>query len=133
MKNQKNDVLKTLGLFTVGGLLYNAIELLWRRRTHVSMFFVGGASFLVIGKIYCRFYKKCLTVRCTLSAIAVTVIEFVSGCILNRRLKLKVWNYENRPLNIKGQVCLLYSVLWGLLSIPAGWLYRQLRFADGHR
>lgn len=133
MKNRKNEVLKTLGLFTVGGLLYNGIELLWRRRTHFSMFLVGGASFLAIGRIYCRFYKRCLMVRCAISAIAVTVIEFVSGCFLNRRLKLKVWNYQKQPFNILGQVCLLYTVLWGFLSIPAGWLYRHLCSAEGQR
>ncbi len=133
MKNRNKKIGKTLGLFVLGGLLYNGIELLWRRRTHFSMFLVGGAAFLAIGRIYCRFCKRCLMVRCVLSAIAVTVIEFLSGCILNLGLKMKVWNYEKKRFNILGQVCLLYSTLWGILSIPAGWLYRHLLSADGHR
>ena len=37
---------------------------------------------------------------------------------------MNVWDYSGFPLNIMGQVCLLYSVLWGLLSIVAIPLYR---------
>ena len=39
-------------------------------------------------------------------------------------MHMNVWDYSGFPLNIMGQVCLLYSVLWGLLSIVAIPLYR---------
>ncbi len=112
-------------LFLLGGTVYVLIELCWRRRSHPSMFVVGGLCFGIIGKIYAAFAARTLWVRCTLSALAVTAVEFVSGCLLNLHLKCAVWDYTDKRCNLLGQVCLLYTVLWGLLSIPAGALYQR--------
>ena len=120
---KKADIPCGICLFSLGGLLYNLIEILWRGHTHWSMFWVGGACFRLIGKIYSVCSHTKLYLRCFLSAVAVTVVEFISGCYFNLHLKLEVWNYAGRPLNICGQVCLLYSVFWGVLSIPAGLLH----------
>lgn len=146
MKHQKTAKIPCgICLFFLGGMLYNLIEILWRGRTHWSMFLVGGICFRLIGKIYGAFSKIHLLVRCLLSAVAVTAVEFFSGCYFNLYLRLEVWNYAGRPLNICGQVCLLYSFLWGILSIPAGLLHthcekgltrisRKIYFsAEGHK
>ena len=110
----------------IGGLGYNLIELLWRGRTHWSMFFVGGACFQLIGQVGHR-VKAPLAVRCGLCALGVTAVELVSGCILNLWLKLGVWDDSRMKYNIKGQVCLLYSVFWLLLSAAALPLYALCR------
>jgi uncharacterized membrane protein len=137
---KKKNQLWGIYLFVLGGLLYNLIEILWRRRTHWSMFLVGGICFRLIGRIYEKLEKFHISVRCIFSAIGITIIEFFSGCYFNRHLKLNVWDYSKMPLNIKGQVCLVYTVLWGFLSIPAGWLHtccckklQKNHFADGHK
>lgn len=114
-------------LFTIGGLAYIFIELLWRRRTHPSMFVVGGICFRLMGEVHTRWRRKPLLWRCVLCAVGVTAVELVSGCILNRWLKLNVWDYTKRRFNVLGQVCLIYSFLWMLLSIPAAPLYRWCR------
>ena len=146
MKHQKTAKISCgICLFLLGGMLYNLIEILWRGRTHWSMFLVGGVCFRVIGKIYSAFSKMNLFVRCLLSSVAVTAVEFLSGCYFNLYLRLEVWSYAGRPLNICGQVCLLYSAFWGVLSIPAGLLHthceKKLRHlgrlvylsAEGHK
>ncbi len=116
-------------LFLLGGTAYILLELCWRRRTHPSMFVVGGVCFRLIGKVYTVFSAKALWLRCVISALAVTAVEFISGCFLNLYLKCNVWDYTHKRCNLLGQVCLLYSVLWGLLSIPAAALHsRCLRF-----
>ena len=38
-------------LFYLGGCAYMGLELLWRGRTHGSMFVAGGACFLLIGQL----------------------------------------------------------------------------------
>ncbi len=113
----------TLFLFCVGGAIYNIIEIIWRGYTHWSMFIVGGVCFNVIGFIH-TVSKRCLFVRCALCSFAITAIEFFSGCLFNLRLKMNVWDYSALPFNFKGQVCFLYSVLWGLLSIIAIPVYK---------
>lgn len=97
--------------------------MLWRGYTHWSMFLVGGVCFNAIGLIH-SISKQCLFVRCALCSFAITAIEFVSGCFFNLKLNMNVWDYSALPFNYKGQVCLLYSVLWGILSIIAIPVYR---------
>lgn len=117
---------KFMRLFCIGGGAYNLIEVLWRGHSHWSMFLVGGTCFHVIGAIGTRLRKRSRFAIGSACALAVTAVEYVSGCVLNRRLKLKVWDYSKMPANLNGQVCLLYSVLWGGLSLLALPVYRRL-------
>ncbi|MEA4964402.1 MAG: hypothetical protein VB055_01090 [Oscillospiraceae bacterium] len=105
-----------------GGSLYCLTELLWRRYTHVSMFLVGGLCFLLLAEL--GRLPRPFFVRALLGAAAVTGVEFVSGCVLNLLLRLNVWDYSTLPLNLLGQVCLLYALLWIPLC-AAGILFNQ--------
>lgn len=113
-----------VGLFCIGGILYNLIEILWRGFTHWSMFLVGGGCFHIMGWIHTGCKKLSVFSRCVLCSLAVTAVEFFSGCLFNLKLKLNVWDYKDMPFNIMGQVCLLYTVLWGILSLLAVPVYR---------
>ncbi|MBR0447228.1 MAG: hypothetical protein IIX28_02025 [Clostridia bacterium] len=125
--HHKRNTLLNLCLFMVGGLTYTAVELMWRRRTHPSMFVVGGLCFHIIGRIHTGFQRRPLLLRCGLCSLAITAVELISGCILNCWLKLGVWDYSKCRGNLWGQVCLTYSFLWMLLSIPAAVLYHGCR------
>lgn len=113
----------TVLLFCIGGALYNIIEILWRGYTHWTMFLVGGACFNLVGRIH-TICKRGLFARCALCSCVITAVEFISGCLFNLRLKMNVWDYSDMIFNIKGQICLLYSVLWGMLSVIALPVYR---------
>ena len=116
-----------VGIFCIGGFLYNMIEIVWRGYTHWTMFFVGGACVHVMGRIHTGLEKLNTFTRCALCSLAVTAVEFVSGCLFNLKMKLNVWDYSDMPFNIKGQVCLLYTLLWGGLSLIAIPVYRYCR------
>ncbi len=104
-------------LFCVGGIVYIVIELLWRGYSHWSMFFLGGLCFLVIGWLNERMeWETPLLLEMLLGAFLITVLEFGFGYIFNIRLGLNVWDYSDMPLNIMGQVCLPYMLLWFILS-----------------
>ena len=104
-------------IFSVGGVGYGLLEILWRGYTHPTMAFVGGLCFLLIILINRRFTRKPLTFRAILCSCAISLVELISGFIINIILKLDVWDYSNRFFNIFGQICLLYSVLWFFLSL----------------
>ena len=125
MSKSQNRLLH-LCLFIVGGLGYNLIELLWRGRTHPSMFVVGGLCFELMGVVHTR-CRRSVPTRCGLCALGVTVIELISGCILNRWLQWGVWDYSKMRYNLLGQVCLLYSLFWLVLSAVAWPVYRWCR------
>ena len=45
------------------------------------------------------------------------ILALVFGVVFNIIFKMNVWNYSNMPLNFLGQICPLYSLLWGGLSL----------------
>lgn len=60
--------------------------------------------------------------------VLITVVEFLSGIILNIWLGLGIWDYSNMPLNILGQICVPFSLLWYFLSAAAIILDDYLRY-----
>jgi len=53
-----------------------------------------------------------------LSAMIFTsILEYITGFLLEVIFNLKWWDYSNYRFNIKGRVCLLNSTLFGILSV----------------
>lgn len=119
MKIWKNTL-----LWYLGGMTYSTLELLWRGRTHGSMFALGGTCFLLIGKLGKMKPPLPVPVRAVVSAGIVTALELGCGLLVNRNYA--VWDYRNTPLNFHGQICLLYSLLWIPVSLAAIRLYDRL-------
>lgn len=108
--------MKNLIIFIIGGLGYGALELLWRGYTHISMVITGGICLLGI-RLICNYFKNLsLFNKALLSAFLITAIEAVVGFIVNVKLCLNVWDYSKLPFNMSGQICLLFSFFWFLLS-----------------
>ncbi len=111
-------LLRKLILFSLGGIAYLIIELLWRGYSHWSMFVLGGLCFVAIGALNEHFtFQIPLILQMFFGAFLVTVLEFAFGCVLNLWLNLNVWDYRNLPYNILGQICLPYSLLWIIMSL----------------
>lgn len=103
--------------FALGGAGYALIELLWRGRTHFSMIIAGGICFISFSLIADIFREKPILYKAVLCSLSVTTVELVFGVIFNIILKMNVWDYSKMPLNLFGQICPLYSLLWGGLSL----------------
>lgn len=113
--------------------MYNLLEILWRGHTHWTMFLVGGLCFHLIGLIQSIGREWRLITKCVLCALVITLVEYVSGCLINLYLQLNVWDYSHFRLHLQGQICLLYTLLWGGLSLPAMWVYdRGYRLLSRH-
>ncbi len=50
-------------------------------------------------------------------AVAMTVIEYIAGLIFIKGMKIKLWDYSNRPGNIQGIICPLFSFFWLAVSV----------------
>lgn len=112
--------LRFLFKLCVGGCLYTLIELMWRGYSHWTMFFVGGLCFRIICATHEQLKGRMgLFGRCMVCAAMVTMVEFISGCIINVWFGLGVWDYSNVPFNLFGQVCLPYLGLWAIASAAA--------------
>lgn len=121
-----NNVKKDLLLLGTGGVTYAGIELLWRQHTHWSMVLTGGTCFLSLYKLYRRYPRLSVPEKCLFGSLVITGVEFAVGCFVNLKMGWKVWDYSNMPFNLKGQICLLYSVLWGLLCIPMSMVCKKM-------
>ena len=124
-----NQLCKLIFLFVVGGLLYAVIEILWRGYTHWTMAILGGMCFLVCGGLNeWLSWDTPLWIQALICCMAITAAELVAGLVLNVWLGLNIWDYSGLPYNLAGQVCLGYSCLWYMLSIPAILLDDWLRY-----
>ncbi len=111
---------KNLFLFLAGGSIYPTLEMAWRGRTHVSMAVAGGLCLCLIDKICnIRLKRRPLFTKCLAGAGIITGVEFLTGVVVNIAWKLDVWDYSFLPFNILGQICLPFSVLWALATLPA--------------
>lgn len=46
-----------------------------------------------------------------------TVLEFITGFVLEKVFNDKWWDYTDVPFNLKGYVCLSFSIAWGLGAV----------------
>ena len=103
-------------MLLVGGTAYYYIEILARGFSHWTMFIVGGICFILIGIINEITPKMSLLKQMLLSAVIITVVEFIAGCILNIWLEMNIWDYTDEIGNIFGQICPKHMCYWFLLS-----------------
>jgi uncharacterized membrane protein len=52
-----------------------------------------------------------------LCLIIPTIIEYISGAMLQQLTNRKWWNYSNIPFQLHGHICLSYSLCWLGLSL----------------
>jgi uncharacterized membrane protein len=104
-------------MFLIGSFGYGLIEILWRGRTHFSMLLAGGICFCSFAYLADKCKKLNIFIKAIIGSAFVTFIELVFGVFFNLILKQNIWNYSARPFNFKGQICLLYSIYWAILSL----------------
>ncbi len=111
---------KWFAMFGIGGSVYVMLELLFRGRSHISMFIAGGLSTALIFSGCCvgRLRRTGWCLKCIIGSAIITAVEFCTGVIVNLWLRLHVWDYSSVPLNLLGQICLPFSVLWFFLTLP---------------
>ena len=82
---------------------------------------VYGAGALVI-------LALCLPCRDTpllvfvVALVAASVVEYATGWLFESALGLRLWDYSGHRLHIRGRVCLLNSILFGILGLAAVYL-----------
>ncbi len=107
---------KNIFLFLIGGFCYGCVEMLYKGSTHISMIIAGGICFFVIGQLNQSKNNPSILAEMVVAGVVITIVEFVVGVIVNKWLGLYVWDYSHLPYNFMGQICLLFSFLWFLLS-----------------
>ena len=51
------------------------------------------------------------------SVLITSTIEFIGGYVLEKIFHHKWWDYSEKPFNIRGYICLQFSLIWGLACL----------------
>ena len=117
MMNKLKIIAKYLLLGTIGSIIYMSLEILWRGYTHWTMGVLGGICFICLGLINeLLSWETPLVLQMLIGSTIITILEFITGCIVNLWLGWNIWDYSNLPLNLLGQICLPFSILWYFIS-----------------
>jgi uncharacterized membrane protein len=81
------------------------------------MIICGGLCMVACGALNQIFPHMAVALQMLLSGFIITLLEFITGYIVNIQLNIGVWDYSYLPYNLMGQICLPYTLLWTFLSI----------------
>jgi len=57
-----------------------------------------------------------LIMKVLMAIVLTTLVEYVTGMVLEGLFNCKWWDYSDEFLNIQGRVCLKYSIFWGAMA-----------------
>lgn len=123
-------------LFFVGATIYVIIEKLYRGYSHWTMFLLGGICFIALGLINEVIpWDMPLLLQMFIGGMIITVLELITGCIVNLWLGWNVWDYSELPFNLWGQISLFSSIVWVGLSLVGIVLddFIRWKFFDGEK
>lgn len=130
---------KILTIFGLTGILYVFVEVLYNAITSMDLSLIGHSSLwmLPVGGFLSTILglfneKKSLLkidyrLRVVIGGIAITLVELISGLILNRLCGFDIWDYSKNPLNFLGQIDALHSTYWVLISPFVFWVDDVIR------
>ncbi|HSU34323.1 MAG TPA: putative ABC transporter permease [Propionibacteriaceae bacterium] len=77
------------------------------------MYGVGGVACALVLD---RFLDQPISVF-LVGMLICTVVEYLASLFMEKAFGTVSWDYRDKPLNLKGRVCLQYSLGWGLLAV----------------
>ena len=119
LKIISKKISENIFFWTLGGCIYYGIEMGFRGFSHWSMFVVGGFAFLfcIMQGIKMK-WEEGLWIQVIRAVVFTISLEFITGIIFNKWLKKNIWDYSDQPLQLWGQICLPFAIIFsGLLVI----------------
>ncbi len=83
------------------------------RGPFLPLYGCGGIMMLVVSK---PFYDNFLLVYIA-GCIGATVLEYLTGVIMETLFKVRYWTYDHKKFNYKGYICLESSLFWGVCTV----------------
>lgn len=50
-------------------------------------------------------------------ALSCTLLEYITGVVMESLFKVKYWDYSHSEFNLNGKICAMSSLFWGFLSL----------------
>lgn len=133
----KQKIIPYGSIFIISGLIYIILELIWRGRTHWTMFLCAGLCGLVMANVNNNLleFDTDFPKQIIVSALCCTGFEFLFGIMFNG--DFSIWDYQGLwgTIHILGdQVNILFFGIWIIISFFSlpflDWLQWKLRLAE---
>lgn len=131
-----NTPLALAFLFFVGALLGYGLEFLFRnlishsgprgkyfinpgfcKGPYLPIYGVGLVVMFVITYLVTTYIKNPPAIVVIIGiTISMTLIEFIGGVFLLKVMNMRLWDYRDRPGNVMGVICPLFSFFWGVIG-----------------
>lgn len=103
-------------MWLLGALGFGLLEVFWRGFTHWTMLCAGALGLAVIDYIDRETENLGDWGKAWLCALVITALELIIGVAANLYAGLDVWDYSALPLNLLGQICPEYMLIWLALA-----------------
>lgn len=110
-------------IYSFFGWIFESVYVSLRKKRWVNRGFLLG-PFLPIyggGAVMMLFvsepFKSNLILTYFAGAVGATLLELVTGMVMESIFKVRYWDYSDRKYNYKGYICLESAVLWGFFTI----------------
>ena len=83
----------------------------------------GYSSIIMI--FYLDKYKEDILTVFLLAVVVCSIVEYLVSLIMEKLFNARWWDYSNRRFNINGRVCLIFSLMFGIIGLAfAEWIYK---------
>ena len=112
-------------LFMIGAVCGWVIELFFRRyfslKKWINPGFLNGPYLPMYGFGTVILYGACFIPLpkwgiVLLLVVGLTLLEYITGLIFIKGMKIKLWDYSKQWGNIQGIICPLFSLFWGIIA-----------------
>lgn len=118
-----HDFILFFTLYSFLGWIIEVIYAFYAHKKFVNRGFLNGpfcpiygfASLIIISSL--NNFKNNIFILFILGTLLTSLIEYFTAVILEKTFKTTWWDYTDDAFNIKGRVCLLFSIIWGLVSV----------------
>lgn len=110
-------------LFAFAGWVYECVFVFIRDRKPINRGFLIGPILPLYGfgatviYLILRPFSNIPTLLYIAGMVVATVLEYVTGWILEKCFHVKCWDYSEEPYNFKGRIALIPSMFWGFLAL----------------
>ncbi len=101
-----------------------------RKRRFVNRGFLRGPFLPIYGSgavmmlVVSEPFKDNLFLVFLAGCVGATVLEYVTGVVMESLFQVRYWDYSDQPLNFQGHICLSSTLAWGGLTVAMNlWIH----------
>ena len=93
------------------------------RGSFLPLYGTGALMMLIVSMPF----RDNLILTYVAGCVGATVLEYITGVLMETLFKVRYWDYSHKKFNFQGQICLESSLAWGLLTSRSKRLHSGFR------